>query len=701
VDPHPLVAQPPERQAEPEPIEIPRLGEGAVAQRLEHVPFIKTLLPRLSHRAMMALTAVSVLTLLGMAWLFRHSGGILVLGGIVGVSVAARVPTARAALRPIAALGRAAAPLALILLVFLAAGTIESPPLLQLAVGLVTILVAWYGLIRSEWQSESNPLRGGDPTARASVRRGLQGVLVVALLSGVRTYAAIPALDALEETGETSAGLFLVAVALFVVAALLRLAGYATTRLRALVTIAIGLALARLASEYGVIPGYELLNEQLHWLTDELLLAVAGGAVVLVSLTEIVLTLDAARGLPSGPARVATLLKGPVLKRSITDYAAGLGLLASCLAALALLLAVIAAATVGGAKEEFDELTVKPIDPGQPARAPGALTDEELAERYSPVLVFTENQRWSPTKVDEYLARATMKDWKGQEVPAPPVDALPDDCPGIAPKPCYELTIKCESADDRCAMGREATVGEARHDEAAYVRVARRGSVADGSPNPFATFKTYEGRRERLIRSTTTLLQYWYFYPYDEWVAPVLGGQRLKQRHEADWEAVTVGLGDSGPLFVAYSEHCGGTWSTWDDIRVASTEWPRLHPLVAVAEGSQANYRVAEERRAPDWAKCAGVPADTLTLVSYASNIRDRTDSKWSWTPAEHLLVTAETPPMDFLGRWAPYSRTTLENFRQGQRLGRDGTGPATPTLQRLWQHPIETIFGGRNWRHE
>jgi hypothetical protein len=34
-------------------------------------------------------------------------------------------------------------------------------------------------------------------------------------------------------------------------------------------------------------------------------------------------------------------------------------------------------------------------------------------------------------------------------------------------------------------------------------------------------------------------------------VAPVLGG-RIVQRHEGDWEAVTVGLSDAKPLFVAF-----------------------------------------------------------------------------------------------------------------------------------------------------
>jgi hypothetical protein len=441
-------AQPPETSAEPERIEPPRLGEGKLAGLLAGAPVIGSRLPRLSRGAMTALTAGSVLAVVGLAWLYRAAGGILLLGGVIGLSVVAGAPTARVALRPVAALGRAAAPLGLVLLVFIAAGTIESPVLVQLAVGVVTLVVAWYGLLRSEWRSGLALLRGLLPAAPASIGHRLGHAAGVTLVVGVPILAAIPALDALEDRSETSAYLFLVAVGLFVAAALLRLVSYASTRLRALVAIAVVLALARLAIEYGVLPGYETVHERLPWLTDELLLLVAGAAIVLAALTEIattiLLTRDAADGLGSGAPRVAAALEGPVVRRSFTEYAAGMGLLASGLAALALLAAVIAAATVTGAKERFDEVSVRPIAPGQPARAPASMTNEELAQRYSPVLVFTENQRWSPTRVDEYLAKAEMEDWKGRVRPAPAVDALPDDCPGIAPKPCYELTIDRE-----------------------------------------------------------------------------------------------------------------------------------------------------------------------------------------------------------------------------------------------------------------
>ena len=153
---------------------------------------------------------------------------------------------------------------------------------------------------------------------------------------------------------------------------------------------------------------------------------------------------------------------------------------------------------------------------------------------------------------------------------------------------------------------------------------------------------------------------------------------------------------------MAYSAHCAGTVADWSRVRVAESDPARLRPLVAVAHGSQANYRVAEERRVPNFAECSGIARDRLALASYAANIRDRTDDHTTWEPApERLrLVTAETPPMSFPGRWAGYSRMRLETGHKALALGGDTKGPATPTLQALWQSPMRTIFGGGAWRY-
>jgi hypothetical protein len=169
------------------------------------------------------------------------------------------------------------------------------------------------------------------------------------------------------------------------------------------------------------------------------------------------------------------------------------------------------------------------------------------------------------------------------------------------------------------------------------------------------------------------------------------------QRHEGDWEAVAIGFSQKAPLFLALSAHCGGSWIPWRNAEIAPTPGRRTHPLVAVAEGSHANYTHAQDRRAPDWAGCQGVPQGTTTALSYASNIRDETSYGWDWLPARTIFVNSSTPPMSFPGTWGGSDETVLENERN-QVIAGPGHGPLTPTLQPLWFDPVRTIFCSGHW---
>jgi hypothetical protein len=316
---------------------------------------------------------------------------------------------------------------------------------------------------------------------------------------------------------------------------------------------------------------------------------------------------------------------------------------------------------------------------------------------YSPVLLFTAEQRWTPVAVDAYVKGAQLRDWEGRRKTAAGVDNLPTGCPGVVRSPCYVMTQRCRSGEEpaRCAE-------DLPDDKRVYVRVARKDDwkrcvsekpCTDGSPNPFARVKG------PYAAETEILLQYWYFYPYNEWVAPVAVGE-LEEIHAADWEAVTVGLSEKGPLWVAYSAHCAGTYGDWSQVRVDPSDPAHLRPLVAVAVGSQANYRVARQSRVPNFAECSGITEDRLKLLSYAANIRDRTDDATTWTPTPEDLeiVDATDTPMSFPGTWAPFARMQLDNLRKPIKFGDDTAGPASPPLQQLWQHPMHAIFGGGAW---
>ena len=338
--------------------------------------------------------------------------------------------------------------------------------------------------------------------------------------------------------------------------------------------------------------------------------------------------------------------------------------------------------------------------PGFPAGnrpvPPLPANDRALADAYSPVLALTADERWSPIRVDSYLAHATL-----DGVPVGDQSKLPTSCAVGKSAPCYRVTIDCRSGHDYCAHGEyqpPATVrppGDIVHipaDGATYVRVVRRAHPpSDGSPDPWTGWTAPDPG----LAGLTTLVQYWLFYYYDEWEAPAFAGL-LTQRHESDWEAVTVGLSNTRPLFVAYSEHCSGTWVWWPqaEISESASVIGRTHPLVGVGRGSHANYPEANQARSPDWTHCAGLPAGMSTLLSYASNIRDRTEYRWLWhQPARGLiLVDATTPPMSYPGSWGGHDETVLQNFEEND-IALDGPGPLTPPLQWLWKQPLLKIF--------
>jgi hypothetical protein len=661
-----------------ERVELPAVGEGLAGRTIGRMPGGH----RLPVLGRVLVTVVVVAGLVAGA-LVTPTWGFIALGTAVGMLVVAGVPAALAGLMPAAALGRAALPLLLPLFVFVAAGVIKSPRELQFAVGLVTLLAAWFWLIKPDWERIRNRPRGGRrwrSGLRLVAQVGLPGLLVLAAV----VFLGSSIVKLLGDSDQTARSLFVASIGCLAAAAVVRLLGYARTAFRALVALAIVLLLARLAVKVGVLPGGTVAEA----VDSDLLALIAGGLLALTSVVEIIATLFA----PTGN-RLAALLEAPIVARWVTDAAAALGLVLCMLSAALLLCSVYAASDAGGAQEDRS----RSAPAAEPSEAlPQAPAD--LAAMFSPVLLFTEDQRWTPIAVDDYVRGATIRDWERRPDTVGGVGDLPTSCPGVVKVPCYVLTQDCPDGVDpaRCAE-------ELPDAKRVYVRVARKRAwegctphelCADGSPDPFAA---PEGP---WAEQTETLIQYWYFYPYNEWLAPVAIGA-LKEVHASDWEAVTIGLSKTQPLWIAYSAHCGGSFADWRQITVSPTDPARLRPLVAVANGSQANYRVAKASRVPNFAECSGIPKDRLTLVSYAANIRDRTDDAIRWEPAASDLrvVDARDRPMSYPGRWAPFTRMTLENFRKDQRLGKDTGGPTTPTLQALWQTPMRTIFGGGPWK--
>lgn len=629
--------------------------------------------------------------------------GVILLGLLLGAAILAFPRVALLLARPFVSLLKTFRPLLLPLLVVIAVGTIKWSFVAQVLLSAALLVLAWTLIVVPEAAKSGVTLR---TERQLAVKIGLHGLIAVAVGVAIVVAVRLLGLDSpyFAAVGDVPSGLLLLAVLLWAAAFALRLFSFATTPLRAVLAFDVGLALLVLGMSFGLLPGGEAIHDA--W---PQLFAVFGGSALLLLCIEAVRGTIAAWPPPASeelqeedePPPSALPIAGGAVdaaeeaeRRPLTSRAAGLGFSAAAVAAV-----VIAFATGVGMVVAADK--GQPLNPPENDSATAATPDPAtvaedgrlaLARKYAPVLAFTKAEHWTPIAVGPYLEHATLSGPPGTPRSVDSAAELPTSCPEFGVSRCYTLSIGCDDGDPQCAG---YDVEHPRDPEqlytsgAAYVRVLERGNVPGFEPR--GSFAGGGPFGERL----GTLIQYWYFYYYDEWRAPVFAGL-LTQRHEGDWEAVTIGLDrERRPLFAADSAHCSGSWRPWTGIEASTLPpGPRIHPLVAVAEGSHANYPAAAQKRSPDWAHCAGAPAGVTSAISFASNIRDKTEYGWPWYPGRLILVDARTPPMSFPGTWGADDRATLRNFRSNP-LGKPGLGPKTPTLQGLWQEPVRTIFCG------
>jgi hypothetical protein len=688
---------------------------------------------------------ITVLTAGAFLWIVLPNGGPIVLG--VGAGLAA-VFSARVhdrltsagrrlgdSLKPVSRIGDAVAepilsllltarPLILPLLAALTVGTFQLAWPIQVLAGLLFVLIGWFVVIHPEENSVELMLHAADreiDSWTSWLRKHAVWMAALLLLAVPVWLATRSAITYFDTIGGFAAFLLVSALVMWIAALLLRLAGDATSYLRIVLAFVLWVGLLRGAMAVGIVPGDHPLKDGLPWLPT----AVIWAAIALVVLDVALHVADASllgrlRGRPLAVMNALTGLStkrwrgGP--PRPHADHQHISRLRPTRLDTLRIvrefgLTAAVGATVVLLASAVYGLAAT--AQPGASLGNPGVLAgtrpvpavtggDRALADAYSPVLALTADERWSPIRVDGYLEHATLT---GASRPVGSIANLPVSCPRAGQHNCDRLTIACPAGDDLCGhdeivpgstLRPRSTLIHVPPDGATYVRVVHKDRPpTDGSPNPFAGFST----TDRGLAGLNTLIQYWYFYYYDEWVAPAFAGD-LIQRHESDWEAVTVGLAGTRPLFVGYSEHCAGSWVRWPEAEVSNdpTMPGGTHPLVAVARGSHANYPEADQQRSPDWTHCQGLPAGLTTLVSYASNIRDKTEYTWLWHEPERglIFVDAKTQPMRYPGSWGAHDETLLYNFNANQ-ISVNGPGPLSPPLQALWQHPLQKIFCNYN----
>lgn len=252
--------------------------------------------------------------------------------------------------------------------------------------------------------------------------------------------------------------------------------------------------------------------------------------------------------------------------------------------------------------------------------------DLALLRRFEPIACFNKGEQFYPMHADSYIkaSRLCVKRPNATARTLVPAGKLNPsllaqmwrDIPGAV---YYLQFVDPLSPSQLLTFYRTSTL---RHFHAGQGRLTRVGLVARAADLLFsltllmrgkvpggmaaAAAQRYQAMQDeqetyyyygRVVREHGYIvLQYWFFYAFNDWRSSFYG----VNDHEGDWEMITVYAvddvsGDVQPCWVAYSSHefeGDDLRRRWDD-----PELERLgdHPIVYIAAGSHANYYQAGE----------------------------------------------------------------------------------------------------------
>jgi len=281
-----------------------------------------------------------------------------------------------------------------------------------------------------------------------------------------------------------------------------------------------------------------------------------------------------------------------------------------------------------------------------PAVADDTTAEQQLADRYAPVVRLVDQgvecgpgEAFIPTDVDAILPDEGVA-LRG------PWDT--DDLVKIAPSARdltgglvdYHLDFPGDPLNPGCT----------------YEHWARQ--VTDGSRPTTYAHVVREAGREGLA------LQYWFFYPFND----------FNNTHESDWEMVQVEFAapdaaaalQQDPTRVGYSQHEGVQLTRWGDDRLEVVD--EVRPVVHVAAGSHANYY--------DDALFLGRSGQQGFGCDDTRGPAHDVDPVVKLVPSDPTAVSGAFPWLTYQGRW-------------GQRESSFYNGPTGPNTKDQWSRPL------------
>ena len=294
-------------------------------------------------------------------------------------------------------------------------------------------------------------------------------------------------------------------------------------------------------------------------------------------------------------------------------------------------------------------IAVGPAAAGDVRAGAGEDAEQALAERFAPVVALVHQdddcgpgEPYRPSDVDLVLGDRSVAlrgPWTEDEVikAGPTAEDLSDGLYG------YHLDFPGNPLEAGC-------------DYEQWVAAA-----GDQQPTTYAHVATEAGRDDRIA------VQYWFFYPFNDYT----------NKHEGDWEMVQLVFAaddaaealDQTPIAVGYTQHEGLEVSSWDDPKLQVVDG--THPVVHAAAGSHANYF--------DDALYLGTSAEQGFGCDDTRGPADDVRPTVATIPSDPVAARSAFPWIGFQGRW-------------GQREEAFYNGPTGPSTKDSWTRPISYL---------
>lgn len=231
------------------------------------------------------------------------------------------------------------------------------------------------------------------------------------------------------------------------------------------------------------------------------------------------------------------------------------------------------------------EVTPTPTPTPTPTTTPSEIEQESLLEKYAPILYMHPDEQFFPVPIEAMLDNSDL------DTGSNPIFG---GNPFIIEAPIVTGILMDNDRSD-AFLNLRLTNDNGKESAPGY---KESKSIVPNQPSDILYPPTVYGREFQPKDSQLKVLQYWFFYVFNDYTDFVVNNKRLAdelevQRHEGDWEMIQIMLDQNNiPGTSTYSYHQGGVpHNDWNKLEFDEMIDPdKTHPKVFVARGGHGSW---------------------------------------------------------------------------------------------------------------